>query len=108
MRLDRLDSATEQVLNRKTHRRLAGGGHAAKDHGFDLLGRGHALPAPYLNISFPFSTTRSTVSPPPGRIRWTGVDPVSWTLHPLGEEESRCRKVPAGSKWSTRRSLASS
>ena len=37
-----------------------------------------------------------------------GVDPVSWTLHPLGEEESRCRKVPAGSNGSTRRSFASS
>ena len=36
-----------------------------------------------------------------------GVDPFLWTLHPLGEEESRCHESDAGNSGCTRRSFAS-
>jgi len=41
------------------------------------------------------------------RCRETGVDPFLWTLHPLGEEESRCHESDAGNSGCTRRSFAS-
>ena len=55
---------------------------------------GFAMSPPRLSteaIILPVSRSIHTALPElPSKTR-CGVDPVSWTLHPLGEEESRCR-----------------